>query len=450
MKKRIYNLLTLSTIFCLVICICFKVSYTKFDSSVVKKNIDYLSSSEFKGRLAGTEENNLIVEKIENEFKTLKLKPLDNNYKENFSVAVPIYTGGESSLKLINKDKSITEFTLGRDFKEDFLNFKSSSIEFSKDDSVSIYNNGFSIFKDNIEYLFYVNLDKNFPFRSSFYEDSKYGFVIQISTETFSKILESLRAGSTLKVNLPYKVSEKEICNIAGIIEGYSKNLPPLILTAHFDHVGSNYNGEYYPGALDNASGISFLLELARNYSSLRIPKRDIIFVALNAEELGLKGSEAFASTFKDRFKDAEVINFDMIGIDNYPITLMSGKDCADKDSKILKDLEDICTKNNIDYDTCFADSSDHASFINNGFDSLTFSHCDTSNIHTPNDTSDKISINAIDTAYNVVNSETKKLAYNDIFLIFYNTNSIIILTIVTTVLVSSKILHAAKGNIKK
>ena len=128
-----------------------------------------------------------------------------------------------------------------------------------------------------------------------------------------------------------------------------------------------------------------------------------------------------------------------MIGIDNYPITLMSGKACADKDSKILKDLEDICTKNNIDYDTCFADSSDHASFINNGFDSLTFSHCDTSNIHTPNDTSEKISADAIKSAYDIINIEITDYAYNDIFIIFYKNSTLIFFAILTFILITYK-----------
>lgn len=446
MKKKIYNLFIIVSIFCLIMCICLRISYTKFNSSRVKQNIDYLSSSQFKGRLAGTDENNIVAEKIEKEFSRLKLKPLDNNFQEKFTISVPTYTGGKSSLKLINKDKSTTEFVLGKDFKEDFLNFKNPSIEFSKNDRVDIYNNGFSLFKDNIEYLFYVNHDKDFAFRSSFYEDSKYGFVIQISTETFSKILDSLRTGSTLKVDLSYKVEQKEICNVAGKIEGYSKNLAPLILTAHFDHVGSNTLGEYYPGALDNASGISFLLELARTYSTLRIPERDIIFVALNAEELGLKGSEAFACKYKDSLKGAEIINFDMIGVDNYPITLMSGKDCVNKHSDILEDIENICNKKDVSYGESFADSSDHTPFINNGFDALTLSHCDLSNIHTPNDTCDKISTNAIDITYSIVNDKVTGSAYNDIFLIFYRKDSLIFFIVLCCILISYKFF----GHIKK
>ncbi|SFU79794.1 Peptidase family M28 [Clostridium sp. DSM 8431] len=449
MKRKIYNLITLTSIFLLVACICCRLSYKKFDSSNIKKNIDYISSEEFKGRLAGSSQNTLLAKKIENNFKDLKLKPLDDSYEDKFSTTIPKYTCEKSSLKLINKDNSSFEFTLGKDFKEDFLSFKKSSIQFTKDDQINIFSNGFSIYKDNIEYLFYVNLDKTFSFRSSFYEDSKYGFVIQISTNTFSKILDSLREGAILDVDLPYTTSQEEIFNVVGMIEGYSKNLPPLILTAHFDHVGEDSLGNYYPGALDNASGISFLLELAKNYSSLRIPKRDIIFIALNAEELGLKGSEAFASKYKDRFKGATVINFDMVGIDNYPITLMSGKDSCNTDSPLLKDLRNICESNNLELDKCFADSSDHASFINNNFDAITVSHCDLSNIHTPNDTSDKISENALDSVYDVVNKEVFNLSYNDVFLLFYDNRTLILLICYTSVLVCYGLIKRKKAKEK-
>ena len=45
-------------------------------------------------------------------------------------------------------------------------------------------------------------------------------------------------------------------------------------------------------------------------------PKRSIIFVALNAEELGLKGSSFFAENNYFDIKNSKVINFDMIGVE--------------------------------------------------------------------------------------------------------------------------------------
>lgn len=50
-----------------------------------------------------------------------------------------------------------------------------------------------------------------------------------------------------------------------------------------------------YNGAYDNASGIAIMLEIARAYTELNNPpKRSVLFIALNAEEMGLLGSEYF------------------------------------------------------------------------------------------------------------------------------------------------------------
>ena len=66
------------------------------------------------------------------------------------------------------------------------------------------------------------------------------------------------------------------------------KSLSPLIITAHFDHLGTRWLGNKYGGALDNASGTSFILNYKEAFPPYAKPERDIIFVALNAEEFGL------------------------------------------------------------------------------------------------------------------------------------------------------------------
>ncbi|MDZ4957204.1 M28 family peptidase, partial [Clostridium perfringens] len=138
-----------------------------------------------------------------------------------------------------------------------------------------------------------------------------------------------------------------------------------------------------YCGALDNASGTAFLLEIQRTLASYGTPKRDIIFAALNAEEFGLLGSKNFAESNIDKLKGAEVINFDMIGSDGYPLTLMLGASYKDKDSELLKSVEKISKKNNVSTNVVYEDSSDHASFNNLGIDALSFCHSDMSKIHT-------------------------------------------------------------------
>ena len=169
-----------------------------------------------------------------------------------------------------------------------------------------------------------MTFDKKFSFRSSFFNECDLDFAVQISTKTFNDILDGLRSGYSLSVSLPYMLEQKEVFNVSGIIRGYDKNLPPLIITAHFDHLGTDTLNNVYYGALDNASGVSFLLELARYFSSIKMIKRDIIFVCLNCEEFGFKGSEAFAEKYSLKYPGSQVINFDMIGSRNSPILLVS------------------------------------------------------------------------------------------------------------------------------
>lgn len=72
-----------------------------------------------------------------------------------------------------------------------------------------------------------------------------------------------------------------------------------VVFTAHIDHLGicPAVNGDNVcHGALDNASGVATLLEIARAYSRLpQPPRRSVLFVFVTGEEMGLLGSDYFA-----------------------------------------------------------------------------------------------------------------------------------------------------------
>jgi len=90
--------------------------------------------------------------------------------------------------------------------------------------------------------------------------------------------------------------------NIAGTIEGSDPELKDsyLIISAHYDHlgIGPAINGDsIYNGALDNAIGVSVLLELANQLSHQKnLLKRSILFLALTGEEKGLLGSSYYTN----------------------------------------------------------------------------------------------------------------------------------------------------------
>ena len=73
-----------------------------------------------------------------------------------------------------------------------------------------------------------------------------------------------------------------------------------MVFTAHWDHlgIGEPVNGDnIYNGAVDNATGCAVLIELARAWAALpEKPRRSALFLAVTAEEGGLRGSEYYAN----------------------------------------------------------------------------------------------------------------------------------------------------------
>ncbi|GAB3963846.1 M20/M25/M40 family metallo-hydrolase [Spirosoma terrae] len=90
--------------------------------------------------------------------------------------------------------------------------------------------------------------------------------------------------------------------NVVGVLPGSDPALKDeyIVCAAHIDHlgVGRPVKGDsIYNGAHDNASGVAINLEMARLFASLpKAPRRSIIFVGVTGEEMGLLGSDYFAS----------------------------------------------------------------------------------------------------------------------------------------------------------
>ncbi len=108
--------------------------------------------------------------------------------------------------------------------------------------------------------------------------------------------------GVHIRVNIPSKIREIESRNVAAVVPGSDEDLKSqyVVFTAHWDHlgIGPEVNGDrIYNGAVDNATGCGILLELARAWAELpRKPRRSALFLAVTAEEAGLRGSEYYAA----------------------------------------------------------------------------------------------------------------------------------------------------------
>lgn len=190
--------------------------------------------------------------------------------------------------------------------------------------------------------------------------------------------------------------------NVAGYIEGTDPELKNeyVVVGAHFDHLGWGIDGSLYRGdepmihngADDNASGTSGLLEIAEKVAANKVQfKRSIVFVAFNAEELGLLGSAYTVSHLPiDINKVVAMLNMDMIGRLNTEKSLTvigSGTSSLWKDMLDENNTEGFVLKLNDDG----WGGSDHQSFTLKEIPVLFFFTGVHEDYHKPSDDWDKI-----------------------------------------------------------
>ncbi len=109
--------------------------------------------------------------------------------------------------------------------------------------------------------------------------------------------------------------------NVVAFVEGSDESVKDewVIVCAHYDHEGTDKNGQVYNGADDNGSGTVALIEIAEAYAQaaregLR-PRRSVLFAAWNSEESGLLGAWAYTEQqLAPLLKTVAVLNMDMIG----------------------------------------------------------------------------------------------------------------------------------------
>lgn len=116
------------------------------------------------------------------------------------------------------------------------------------------------------------------------------------------KALPHFPLGVSLKARAIVKATSVESDNIVGTLPGNDPALKNeyVVISAHVDHVGIGepVNGDrIYNGAMDNASGVAILLDLAAQFNvHAEHLRRSILFVVVTAEEKGLLGSKYFAA----------------------------------------------------------------------------------------------------------------------------------------------------------
>ena len=127
-----------------------------------------------------------------------------------------------------------------------------------------------------------------------------------------------LKAKAT--VSLKSSITEKTSRNVIGVLPGATKPDEAVLYMAHWDHLGKHEGEEgdnIYNGAVDNATGVAGILEIAEAFAHQDPkPARSVVFVAVTLEESGLLGSKYYVAhpTFP-MDKIAGVINLDAMSV---------------------------------------------------------------------------------------------------------------------------------------
>ena len=131
---------------------------------------------------------------------------------------------------------------------------------------------------------------------------------IVIVTDSIHRKLKEENKNSKAFLKLYGSIEEHEAYNVTAYLNSFVHNARDILISAHWD-------SKVGPGADDNASGISVMLELAKYFRQQGSIPFNLKFIAFGAEEVGMLGSQAYLNKHSSEFGNCVLnINLDAIG----------------------------------------------------------------------------------------------------------------------------------------
>jgi Zn-dependent M28 family amino/carboxypeptidase len=125
--------------------------------------------------------------------------------------------------------------------------------------------------------------------------------------------------GLSASVGVRNAIRHAQSANVVGVLRGAKHPDEYVLYMAHWDHFGKSLavgpqNDGIYNGAVDNATGVAGILEIAKAFRAGPRPDRSIVFLAVTAEEQGLLGSAYYGQNpLFPLPKTAAAINIDAL-----------------------------------------------------------------------------------------------------------------------------------------
>lgn len=445
------------------------------------KTDSYLASKELKGRLSGSKEYYKAADFIAGEFSKIGLKPLGNkNYFQNFKIEYNEIIA-PCKFALVENGKTIKQFSPGNDYTcrgftgsghftapvvfagygfsdaayDDYagLDVKGKIVlMFKQVPNWKIGENNWNAslrFREKIAFdkgalaILFVSKPNDAnpqkPIGSTLDGEGNYIATfpmlqvdITVADEFLKRssytlknlqtIIDSLKQPMPLELNSHAELNinaiyekERNTMNIAGMLEGETDEY--VIIGAHLDHVGGQGDIIYFPGANDNASGSSAVLEIARAFANSKIkPKRSIIFILFSNEESGLNGATYFTEhPLLPLEKVTAMLNMDCVGFGD-SIHIGNGKSAPEL-WNITRNLDSLFTKQMV-MNTWNGGGADATPFHLKGIPCLYFVTTNSyKHLHLPSDLPETLNKNLFEkitrlaylTARNIANGEYKR-----------------------------------------
>lgn len=325
------------------------------DMNYTSQVLEKLTSAELAGR--GYVENGhlLAANYIAGEFEKAGLKKFEKTYFQNFSLEANVFPGAMDVQ--LQKDISLkpgVDYIVGANspsLKGDFNLVLIDSAVAADEKKIKKmrqmdYSKEFIILDDSK-----VKLPEQKEFFKFFLQESwgAKGLIILTDSKLTSDIAstqsgpvilymtrKALAAAKTaIRVNIEAKVEKVRTQNVVGYVQGTQYPDSFVVISAHYDHLGKMGAATYFPGASDNASGTSMMLNLAQYYAK-NPAKYSVVFMAFSGEEIGLLGSMHYVEHPLFPLKKIKFLfNVDIMGDAADGITLVNGTVMTSEYNKI-------------------------------------------------------------------------------------------------------------------
>lgn len=246
---------------------------TVYARQVIKK----LTSKEFLGRGYVNDGVNKAAAYLSKELKSIGLLKFEKSYSQGYEFPVNTFPGKMSIVldgRPLAAGKHYLIYPSAKSIRAGFQLFKTDSVTYEANDG-----------------------RRPVPLKVKLRKKLTYTVATEVSDNTTIELLKDSFPNELKNIDVIFEnkfIPRFKCQNLCGYVKGTEQPDSFIVFTAHYDHLGAMGKDAYFPGANDNASGVSLVLNLAKYYKA-HPAKYSVAFIFFSGEEAGLLGSKYYS-----------------------------------------------------------------------------------------------------------------------------------------------------------